>query len=180
MPATPSSNGAQRADRQHVISVLVENRAGVLARISGMFSARAFNIDSLAVGETMDPTVSRMTITARGDDAVIEQIIKQLRKVIDVIRVVNLSEKTYVDRELVLVKVKTDQHTRAEIMQITEIFRARIVDVAHGSIAVEVVGDQAKIAAILDMFRPFGILEIVRTGRVAMFRGEETLKLPGA
>lgn len=164
---------------QHVISVLVENRAGVLARISGMFSARGYNIDSLTVGETLDSSVSRMTIAARGDDTVIEQIIKQLRKVIDVIRVVNLSAKDHVDRELVLVKVKTDKRSRAEIIQLTEIFRARIVDVAHNTTVVECVGDKGKIAAILDMFRPFGILEICRTGRIAMFRRDETLKLPG-
>ncbi|MCX7014606.1 MAG: acetolactate synthase small subunit [Candidatus Sumerlaeota bacterium] len=170
-----SKNGLR--EHEHVISVLVENRAGVLARISGMFSARGFNIDSLTVGETADPTVSRMTITARGDDSIIEQIIKQLRKLIDVIRVVDLSHKDHVDRELVLVKVKADKKTRGEIVQITEIFRAKTVDVSHEEMTIEVVGDQNKISAILDMFRPFGILEVARTGRVAMFRGAETLKL---
>ncbi len=165
--------------REHVISVLVENRAGVLTRISGMFSARGYNIDSLAVGETIDPEVSRITITASGDDRIIEQINKQLRKVIDVIRVVNLSEKEHVDRELLLIKVKADKRTRSEIIQLTEIFRARIVDVAHGSITIEGVGTQGKITALIEMFEPFGILEIARTGRMGMFSGEETLKLPG-
>lgn len=168
-----------KISQEHVISILVENQAGVLSRISGMFSARGYNIDSLAVGETIDPSVSRITITAHGDQMIIEQIIKQLRKLIDVIRVVNLSEKSYIDRELVLIKVKADKKTRGEIMQIAEIFRGRIVDVAQGSIAVEVVGDQDKIEAVIGMYQPFGVLEIARTGRIAMFRGEETLKLPG-
>ncbi len=172
-----NGNGQQH---EHVISILVENQAGVLSRISGMFSARAYNIDSLAVGETIDPTVSRITITAHGDDAIIEQIIKQLRKLIDVIRVVNLSEKSYVDRELVLIKVKADKKTRGEILQIAEIFRARTIDIAQGSMSLEVVGDQKKIDAIIQMMQPFGVLEVARTGRIAMFRGEETLRLPGA
>ena len=172
------TNG-NKESREHVISILVENQAGVLSRISGMFSARGYNIDSLAVGETIDPSVSRITITAKGDDLIIEQIIKQLRKLIDVIRVVNLSEKSYVDRELVLIKVNADKKTRSEIIQIAEIFRGRVVDIAQNSIAVEVVGDQDKIEAVLRMCQPFGILEVARTGRIAMFRGEETLKLPG-
>lgn len=173
-------NGNKQAvEQEHVISILVENEAGALSRISGMFSARGYNIDSLAVGETIDPTVSRITITVHGEGMIIEQIIKQLRKLIDVIRVVNLSEKSYIDRELVLIKVKADKKNRGEIIQITEIFRGRVVDVAQGSVAVEVVGDQQKIEAIIGMFQPFGVLEIARTGRIAMFRGEETLKLPG-
>lgn len=165
--------------QEHVISILVENQAGVLSRISGMFSARGYNIDSLAVGETLDPSVSRITITAHGDEQIIEQIIKQLRKLIDVIRVVNLSEKSYIDRELVLIKIKADKKSRGEIIQIAEIFRGRVIDVAQGSLAIEIVGDQDKIEAIISMFQPFGVLEIARTGRIAMFRGEETLKLPG-
>jgi len=177
MTTMANGNGQQH---EHVISILVENQAGVLSRISGMFSARAYNIDSLAVGETIDPTVSRITITAHGDDAIIEQIIKQLRKLIDVIRVVNLSEKSYVDRELVLIKVKADKKTRGEILQIAEIFRARTIDIAQGSMSLEVVGDQKKIDAIIQMMQPFGVLEVARTGRIAMFRGEETLRLPGA
>jgi acetolactate synthase-1/3 small subunit len=179
MAQSKAKDPVTTTEREHVISVLVENRSGVLARISGMFSARGYNIDGLTVGTTMDPAVSRITITARGDDAILEQIIKQLRKLIDVIRVVDISERAHVDRELVLVKVKADKKSRAEIIQLTEVFRARIVDVGHGEITVEVVGDQGKIGAILDMFKPFGILEIARTGRVAMFRGPETMKLPG-
>jgi len=170
---------AGAANHVHIISVLVENHAGVLARISGMFSARGYNISSLAVGETIDPTVSRMTIAASGDDTIIEQIIKQLRKLIEVIRVVDLTEKRFVDRELVLVKVRADAQTRAELIQLAEIFRARIVDVAHECLTIEIVGDQGKIAAIVEMLGSFGILEIARTGRIGMFRGEETLKLPG-
>lgn len=163
----------------HFISVLVENRSGVLAKISGLFSARAYNIRSLTVGETLDPTVSRLTIAAEGSDAVIAQIIKQLRKVVEVIRVVNITEKSHVERELVLIKIQADKTTRPEIIQISEIFRARIVDVAHETVSVEVVGDQGKIKAIIEMLRPYGIMEIARTGVTALFRGEETLKLPG-
>ena len=164
-PASAAPAGA--ANHVHIISVLVENHAGVLARISGMFSARGYNISSLAVGETIDPTVSRMTIAASGDDTIIEQIIKQLRKLIEVIRVVDLTEKRFVDRELVLVKVRADAQTRAELIQLAEIFRARIVDVAHECLTIEIVGDQGKIAAIVEMLGSFGILEIARTGRIA-------------
>jgi len=161
---------------EHVISVLVENRPGVLAHIAGMFSQRGYNIDSLAVGETMDSTLSRITVVARGDDRVIGQIIKQLGKIVDVVRIVDLAEKQHVSRELVLVKVACDNKNRPEIMQLCDIFRARIIDVGHTSLVIEVVGEPGKISALVELFKPFGILEICRTGRVGVFRGEKILK----
>ena len=163
---------------EHVISSLVENRPGVLARISGMFAARGFNISSLAVGETTDPTVSRLTIACIGDDRVIEQIVKQLRKIVDVIRVADLREREHVERELILIKVASKRETRSEIMQIVDIFRGRIVDVHHESLIVEISGTPDKNDALLELLQPFGILEIARTGRIALFRGPEALRMP--
>ncbi|MFP4380270.1 MAG: acetolactate synthase small subunit [Candidatus Sumerlaeia bacterium] len=161
---------------RHIISVLVENQSGVLARIAGMFSSRGFNIDSLAVGETHDPTISRITLVSHGDDMVIEQIIKQLRKLIDVIRVQDISDESHVERELVLIKVKCDRESRAEIMQITSIFRARIIDVGSESVVVEGVGSQNRITALIDLLEQYGILEMVRTGAIALSRGSAVLK----
>ena len=161
---------------RHVISVLVENQFGVLARIAGMFSSRGFNIDSLAVGETDDPSVSRMTLVSRGDDQVIEQIIKQLRRLIDVIRVQDITEERHIERELVLVKVKADKDTRGEIMQMASIFRGRIVDVAEKSLIVEVVGSQDRVDSLLDLLGNFGIVEITRTGAIGLLRGGQALK----
>ncbi len=163
---------------EHLISALVENRPGVLARISGMFAARGFNIASLAVGSTTDPEVSRMTIVCRGDDRVMEQIIKQLRKIIDVIRVSDLREREHVEREMILIKVQCSKESRSEIMQIVDIFRGRIIDVHHESVIVEINGTQDKNNALIELLEPFGILEIARTGRIALFRGPEILKLP--
>lgn len=163
---------------KHTISVLVENHFGVLARVAGLFSARGFNIDSLAVGETQDPTVSRMTIVAAGDDRIVEQIVKQLSKLIDVIKVVDLSSEEIIDRELVLVKVGADAASRTEIMQIVNTFRAKIVDVGTKSLTVEVTGTESKIDAMLELLRPFGVLEVVRTGLIALARKSE-LTLPG-
>ena len=174
---TPSQLSRVDQNNVHLISILVENRSGVLAHISGMFSARGYNISSLAVGETLDPTVSRITIAAPGDEGVINQIISQLGKLVDVIRVVNISKKEHVERELLLVKVQTTPSTRAQIIELTEIFRARIVDVHMESLTIEVVGKQGKINALIDLFRPFGILEIARTGRIATLRGKEILKI---
>jgi acetolactate synthase-1/3 small subunit len=162
---------------RHLISALVENQFGVLARIAGMFSSPGYNIDSLAVGETVDPTVSRVTIVTHGDDVVIEQIIKQMRKLIDVIRVLDLTEESHVERELVLVKVACDKTSRGEIMQVVSIFRARIIDVSPSSMVVEVVGTQDKIEALLDQFKPYGIMEVVRTGAIGLFRGTKVLKI---
>ncbi len=156
---------------QHVISVLVENRFGVLSHIAGLFSSRGFNIDSLAVGETQDPTISRMTIIVTGDDKIIEQVNKQLNKLIDVIKVQDITEDEYLDRELVLVKINCTSQTRGEIVQIIEIFKAKIIDVNQKTLTAEIAGPQDKIGAFLDLVKPFGIKELVRTGRIAITRG---------
>jgi acetolactate synthase-1/3 small subunit len=157
---------------RHTISVLVENKFGVLARVAGLFSARGFNIESLAVAETMDPTVSRMTIVTRGNEQIIEQITKQLNKLVDVIKVSNLSGENFIDREMVLVKVAAKESTRAEVLRIVDIFRGKVVDVNPGSYVIEVTGDEEKIGAILGLLQPLGIREVVRTGKVAMARGQ--------
>jgi len=162
---------------RHVISILVENHIGVLARIAGMFSSRGFNIDSLAVGETSDPTISRITIVSRGDDFVIEQIIKQLRKLIDVIRVQDLSAESHVERELALVKVASNADTRSQLIEIANVFRARIVDVVTESVIIEIVGSQDKTQALLDLVEPFGVLEMVRTGTIGQERGKHALRV---
>jgi acetolactate synthase-1/3 small subunit len=156
---------------KHVIAVLVENRFGVLARIAGLFSSRGFNIDSLTVGVTHDPDISRMTVVVTGDDRVLEQVTKQLNKLVDVIRVQDFTEESCVDRELVLVKVVCTQKTRAEIIQIVEIFKAKIVDFNLKTITVEIVGAQDRIEAFIDLMRTYGIREIARTGRIALARG---------
>jgi len=162
---------------KNTISILVENKPGVLARIAAMFSARAYNIDSLAVAETMDPTVSRVTCTAVGDSLEIEQIMKQLRKLIDVIRVVNFTTANgdFVTREMALIKVSAKEKDRAEIMRTSDIFRAKIIEVNRVSLTLEVTGDENKITAILELLKPFGILEIARTGQVAISRGSRRL-----
>jgi acetolactate synthase-1/3 small subunit len=155
---------------KHTISVLVENHFGVLARVSGMFSARGYNIDSLCVGETEDPTASRMTVVVRGDDRVLEQIVKQLKKLVEVIEVTDLTRESYVERELVMVKVAAEGSRRSEITDIATIFRAKVVDISAGAITVEVTGSAGKVKAFIDMMRPFGIRELVRTGRIAIAR----------
>jgi len=155
---------------KHIISLLVENKQGVLARISGLFSGRGYNLESITAGVTTDPTVSRITLACTGDDAVVEQITKQLNKLVDVIKVQDFQEGEYVDRELVLVKVGVDNKTRPEVMQICDIFRAKIVDVAHKALTVEITGNESKISAFLDLMEPFGIRDITRTGKVAMAR----------
>ena len=156
---------------RHTISVLVENKFGVLARVAGLFSGRGYNIDSLNVGETEDPTISRMTIVARGDDRILEQITKQLNKLIDVIKVTDLTAEEHVERELVLIKVSAVAKTRSEIIQLADIFRSAIVDVSHESLVISATGDEDKINALIDMLRPYGIREIARSGRVAISRG---------
>lgn len=162
---------------RHSISVLVENQFGVLARIAGLFSGRGFNIDSLSVGETVDPSVSRMTIVVKGDDRVLEQVMKQLNKLINVIRVVDLTKEEHVGREMVLIKVAANQQDRSEILNITDIFRAKIVDVSPETYTIEVTGDENKIKAIINLLKPFGIKEIARTGRVCMGRGSKNIKV---
>ena len=157
---------------KHIISVLVENKFGVLARVAGLFSGRGFNIDSLSVGETLDSTKSRMTIVVQGDDKILEQINKQLNKLIDVIKVTDFSDNdaNCVERELVLIKVSVNQTTRAEIMQIVDIFRARIVNVHRNHLTIETTGSEGKVEAFIDLLLAFGIKEIVRTGKVAIAR----------
>ncbi|MGA1795168.1 MAG: acetolactate synthase small subunit [bacterium] len=158
---------------RHTITVMVENKFGVLARIAGLFSARGFNIDSLSVGETIDPSISRMTLVTTGDDQIVEQVIKQLRRLIDVIKVSDLSDAEYVEREMVLLKVFADSQNRAEILRICDIFRGKIVDVSQKSLTLEVTGVQDKIEALIGLLKPFGIIEIARTGKVAMTRGKK-------
>ncbi|SDC23086.1 MULTISPECIES: acetolactate synthase small subunit [unclassified Candidatus Frackibacter] len=158
---------------KHTVSVLVANRSGVLARIASLFSRRGFNIDSLSVGTTEDPTVSRITIVVEGDDQVLEQVTKQLNKLIDVYKVSDITNDPSIDRDLALIKVKATSSTRSEIMQIVDIFRGKIVDVATGSLVVEVTGNEEKVNAIEELLRPFGIIELVRTGKIAMARGEK-------
>jgi acetolactate synthase I/III small subunit len=160
---------------QHTISILVENEFGVLARVAGLFSGRGFNIESLTVAETLDPTVSRITLVTRGDDRVVEQIAKQLNKLICVIEVSDFANSPHVEREMALIKVKADEKTRAEVINIVDIFRGKIIDVGPSSYIIEMTGAEDKIQAMLELLRPLGIIEIVRTGRVAMHRGTRVL-----
>ncbi len=155
---------------QHTISVLVANKFGVLARVAGLFSGRGFNIDSLSVAETQDPAMSRMTIVTRGDDRIIEQINKQLNKLIDVVKVIDLTGQKFVERELALITVQATKETRAELLGIVDIFRCKVVDVSSRSYTLEVTGDFDKIEAIIEILKPLGIREIARTGRVAIAR----------
>ncbi|HBG22202.1 MAG: acetolactate synthase small subunit [Syntrophaceticus sp.] len=157
----------------HILAILVENQSGVLTRVAGLFSRRGYNIDSLAVGQTHDPGVSRMTIVVDGDSRVIDQVVKQLDKLVDVIEVSDISGDEHLDRELVLIKVEAEPEVRGEIMQIVDIFRARIVDIGHHSLIIECTGDAGKIRAIENSLKPFGILELVRTGKIAMVRGQK-------
>ncbi len=161
---------------KHTVAVLVENKPGVLTRVAGLFSRRGFNIESLAVGVTENADTSRMTIVVSGDDNVLEQVMKQLNKLIDVIRVTDIPQEDSVNRELALIKVGVDSDTRAEVMQIVDIFRAKIVDVGVKSLIVEVTGDESKIGAIEQLLRQFGIKEMVRTGKVAMNRGAKVVQ----
>ena len=155
---------------RHTISILVENKFGVLTRVAGLFSGRGYNIDTLNVGPTQSPDTSRMTVTTRGDDATIEQIVKQLKKLINVLEVRDFRATEYIDRELVLVKVAVDSKSRAEVMQITDIFRAKIVDVQPKSLTVEVTGSEGKIEKFISLMNSFGIQDLTRTGTVALAR----------
>ncbi len=162
---------------KHTLSVLVENHAGVLSRVAGLFSRRGFNIDSLAVGVTENPDVSRITIVVDGDEYVVEQVSKQLNKLIDVIKIKQLEKNDSVSRELALIKVTATASTRAEIIQIVEIFRAKIVDVSKNTLTIEISGATEKVAALEDMLKQFGIKEIVRTGTIAIERGNKYIKV---
>ncbi len=161
---------------RHTISVLVENKFGVLSRVSGLFSGRGFNIESLSVGETIDPAVSLMTVVTTGDDQIVEQITKQLNKLVDIIKVVDFMEIDHVERELVLIKVSPRKVDKTEFLKIAEIFRGRIVDSGPVTFTVEVTGDEQKIAAFIELIKPFGVKEFVRTGKVAIAR--EGIKKP--
>jgi acetolactate synthase-1/3 small subunit len=155
---------------RHTISILVENKFGVLARVSGLFSGRGFNIDSLNVAPTHDATLSRITAVLKGDDSALDQVTKQLRKLVNVVEVVDFKEGQAVQRELLLAKVKADGKTRSEIMQICDIFRAKIVNVSHDSVIVELTGDEGKTSAFLKLIEAFGIIELARTGALALTR----------
>lgn len=156
---------------RHTISVLLQNKPGVLSRVTGLFSGRGFNIESLSVAPTLENEVSCLTLVTKGDEAIIEQITKQLHKLIDVIKVTDMSEHDYVEREMALIRVKAEAASRAEVLRVIDIFRGKVVDVAPKSYVVEVTGSPTKIKAIIDILRPIGIQEIVRTGAVAMTRG---------
>ncbi|MFH1379081.1 MAG: acetolactate synthase small subunit [bacterium] len=156
---------------RHTISVLVENKSGVLARVAGLFSARGFNITSLSVGETEDPSISRMTIVVSGDENILEQIEKQLNKLVDVIKVSDFSNVPHLERDLALLKISSDKSKRTEIFQIVNVFRAKIVDVSNDAIIVEITGDEDKIQAFIKMIQPFGIKELIRAGVVGLARG---------
>jgi acetolactate synthase-1/3 small subunit len=160
---------------RHTLSVLVENKPGVLARVAGLFKRRGFNIESLAVNITQDPTTSRMTIVVDGEEATIEQISKQLNKLIDVIRVIDYTFAPTLERELALVKVEATAQTRREILDLTHIFRATVVDVGENSMVIEITGDVEKVDAFIALVRPYGIKEIVRTGKIVMARGLQSL-----
>ena len=155
---------------RHTISVLVENKFGVLTRVAGMFSGRGYNIDSLNVAPTHDPERSRMTVVARGDDATVEQIVKQLQKLVNVIEVTDFRDYEYVDRELVLVKVKVSGKSRSEVMQITDIFRAKIVDIQPKNMTIEVTGNENKVTKFVKLMENFGVMDLTRTGKVALPR----------
>ncbi len=159
---------------KQVLAVLVENKSGVLTRVAGLFSRRGFNIDSIAVGETIEPGISRMTITLDGDEAEVEQVEKQLNKLINVLKVINLSHEPTVSRELMLIKVKAEAQSRSDIQQIVETFRGKVVDVSLNSLIIEVTGNDEKLEAIKLLLQHFGIQEVSRTGQVALLRGFRT------
>ena len=163
---------------KHTISVMVENEFGVLARVAGLFSGRGFNIQSLSVAPTLDPSISRMTIVTSGDDQILEQVSKQLNKLIDTIKVVDYTSEgqPYVERELALIKVNAEEDTRAEVMRVVDIFRGKVIDVTPKSYTIEVMGSPDKIDAIVEILRPVGIKEIVRTGPAAIGRGAKGWK----
>ncbi len=159
---------------RHVLSALVQNVPGVLSHISGMLASRGYNIDSLAVGETEDTRLSRMTFVVVGDDSVLDQVRKQLEKIVTVVRVDDISAADHVERDLMLIKVSTASGRRSDICELAEIFRGRIVDVAPDMVMIEISGEEGKIEAFIEMVRPFGIIELVRTGRIAMVRGRNS------
>ena len=156
---------------RHIISALVQNVPGVLSHISGMLASRGYNIDSLAVGETEDRSISRMTFVVVGDEKVLDQVCKQLEKIVTVVHVDNISGADHVERDLMLIKVKAEHTNRSEVLELVEIFRASVIDVNPDSLMIEVAGKESKIEAFIEVMRPYGIIELVRTGRIAMARG---------
>jgi acetolactate synthase-1/3 small subunit len=156
---------------RHVLSAVVQNQPGVLAHISGMLASRGFNIDSLAVGETEDPNLSRMTFVVKGDDAVLDQVRKQLDKIVTVVKVMDISSEDFVERDLMLIKVQATPVQRVELSLLVQMFRGRVVDISPGSLMVEISGQENKIEAFIELMRPYGILELARTGRIALVRG---------
>ncbi len=173
MPNNDQNNGDEE---KHTFAVLVENKFGVLAKVASLFSARGYNIDSLCVGVTQDPSVSRITLVTSGDINILEQVRKQLSKLIDTIKVLELDDKETAERELVLIKVSAPKDKRSEVLQIVEIFRARTIDISNDALIIEVTGDEGQIGAMLELLRPYGIKEIARTGKVGLSRGAKTLK----
>lgn len=165
---------------KHILSVLVNNHAGVLSRVSGLFSRRGFNIESLAVGVTNETNISRMTIVVDGDENTVDQVQKQLAKLIDVIKVEKLDTDNSVHRELALIKVRADTAARSEIMQIAEVFRANIIDISKSTLTIEISGSEKKVEAMQTMLRPFGIMEDARTGLISLERGEKTIVKPSS
>jgi len=159
--------------QRHTIGVLVENQPGVLSRVAGLFSGRGFNIESLTVAETNEPGQSRMTLVTTGDQHILEQIVKQLNKLINVIKVIDFRDMEFVNREMALIKVRADHQTRAEILRIVDIFRAKVVDVSPQFYTIEVTGDDGKIAAILELLGQLGVVEVARTGKAAMARSKK-------
>ena len=166
-----SGSGTKTGRMRHVLSALVQNTPGVLAHVSGMFASRGFNIDSLAVGETEDPHLSRITVVVMGDDRTLEQVRKQMEKIVTVVKVLDISREDYVERDLMLIKVDAPVDRRSEIQGLVEIFRGRVVDVSHDQMMVEISGQERKIEAFIDAVRPYGIRELARTGRIALVRG---------
>lgn len=163
-------------ERKHTLSVLVENTPGALARIVGLFSGRGFNIDSLCVAETLDPTLSHLTLVTHGDDLIIEQIIKQLRRLVDVYKVVDVTEEDeFVEREMALIKVKAEKETRAEVLRMCDIFRCKVVDVSPKTYTIEVTGPESKLKAVIELLKPIGIKELVRTGLIAIRREKKSI-----
>jgi acetolactate synthase I/III small subunit len=156
---------------RHVLSALVMNQPGVLAHISGMLASRGFNIDSLAVGETEKPELSRITFVVHGDDAELEQVRKQLDKIVTVVQVMDISSENFVERDLMIIKVSAKPSQRTEIALLVEMFRARVVDITHSTLMIEISGQESKIEAFIELMRPYGIMELARTGRIALVRG---------
>ena len=170
-----SKKDATNNVKKHTLSVLVENCPGALSRITGLFSGRGFNIESLCVAETLDPTLSHLTLVTTGDELIIEQIIKQLNRLIDVYKVVDVSEGDFVEREMALIKVRAEKETRAEILRMCDIFRCKVVDVSPKTYTIEVTGPESKLKAVIELLAPLGIKEIARTGKIAMIREKKTV-----